>query len=229
MSDGFYKIGTLAKLTGVGVAAIRNWERRFQLLAPERTEGGHRLYTEADRKMLERIRRMLDAGRSIGEIATLAQSAVADGSAVQPSRQTPPTTGDLDGLLARCVLEAVPQGIVITDGRGKTTWINPAVTDICGYTLPQLLGRTPGSVLQGAGTDQRAVRQLSVAVAERRACSEHLLNYDAKHRPYMAAVDMAPIYNHGRFRGFVGLIRDLTKEAERPPDKKRRAPTARRV
>ena len=228
MSDGFYKIGTLAKLTGVGVAAIRNWERRFQLLAPERTEGGHRLYTEADRKMLERIRSMLDAGRSIGEIATLAQSAVADGSAVPP-RQTPPETADLDGLLARCVLEAVPQGIVITDGRGKTTWINPAVTEICGYTLPQLFGRTPGSVLQGAGTDQRAVRHMAAAVAERRACTERLLNYDAKHRPYIAAVDIAPIYGRGRFRGFVGLIRDLTKEGERPPEKKRRAHTARRV
>ncbi len=42
-----YKMGTLARITGLAPVLLRAWERRYGLLAPERTEGGHRMYTVA--------------------------------------------------------------------------------------------------------------------------------------------------------------------------------------
>lgn len=223
MSEGFYKISTLAKLTGFGVQAIRNWERRHGLLVPQRTDGGHRLYTEADLKTLRQVRQLLDQGRSIGEIADLVREAFpASESQVRARKgrssidllvasKHSATNGALDGALARCVLDAVPHGIVLTDAAGKTEWVNQGITDLCGYSLAQLVGRTPGSVLQGPGTDRRAVRRMAEAIALRTPCSEELLNYDAKNREYLAAVDIAPLYIGDALRGFVGLIRDLTR------------------
>ncbi|MEY3020291.1 MAG: hypothetical protein RLZZ272_1275 [Actinomycetota bacterium] len=41
-------IGELARRTGVPVATLRAWEARYDLLDPERTEGGHRRYSEDD-------------------------------------------------------------------------------------------------------------------------------------------------------------------------------------
>jgi PAS domain S-box-containing protein len=208
MSEGIYKISTLARLTGLSPVVIRNWERRYQLLAPQRTEGGHRLYTEADRVTLQRVRKLQDAGRSIGEIVALARAPSSEAEAAEhPSKP-------LDAGLARSALEALPQGIVVTDARGKTEWINDAVTRICGYTLAELRGRTPGSVLQGPGTDRRAVRRISAALAARRPCSERLLNYDARNHPYEAELDIAPLWTGKRLQGFVALIRDLTGPGE---------------
>jgi PAS domain S-box-containing protein len=185
--------------------------------------------------MLERVRKLLDAGRSIGEIATLAKEAFPDTGALPPgaapsrkrsagakvSTRRPrgktagPASTEIDSALARCVLEALPHGVVVTDVHGKTEWINEGITDLCGYTLADMAGRTPGSVLQGPESDQRAVRRMAAAVAARRACSERLMNYDSRNRPYMAAVDIAPLWVGQRLRGFVGLIRDLTKEGSR--------------
>lgn len=47
------RIGEVSRRTGVGVSTLRAWERRYGVLEPERTEGGHRLYGEAD---IERVR-----------------------------------------------------------------------------------------------------------------------------------------------------------------------------
>ena len=44
MAGRLYKMGTLAELTGLSPILLRAWERRHDLLCPERTAGGHRLY-----------------------------------------------------------------------------------------------------------------------------------------------------------------------------------------
>jgi len=66
---GKYKMGTIARLTGLNAALLRAWERRYDLLEPERTEGGHRLYTEEDLQVLLQVKERIDEGASIGEVA----------------------------------------------------------------------------------------------------------------------------------------------------------------
>ena len=41
-------IGEVARRTGVTVPTLRAWERRYGLLLPVRTAGGHRRYTDED-------------------------------------------------------------------------------------------------------------------------------------------------------------------------------------
>lgn len=52
-----YTIKHAAELTGIPVATLRAWERRYGVVAPERTDGGYRLY---DAPALARIRAMRD-------------------------------------------------------------------------------------------------------------------------------------------------------------------------
>lgn len=59
---GRYKIKTIADLAGFSPTLLRAWERRYDILEPERTETGHRLYTEDDLRVLREIKRRLDAG-----------------------------------------------------------------------------------------------------------------------------------------------------------------------
>jgi DNA-binding transcriptional MerR regulator len=63
-----YKIKTIASLSGFNPTLLRAWERRYGLLEPLRTSTGHRLYTREDLKVLQRVRQLLDQGRSIGEV-----------------------------------------------------------------------------------------------------------------------------------------------------------------
>lgn len=66
-----YRIGAVARLTGVSVETLRVWERRYRVVTPQRSEGGSRLYGEADVEKLVLIKRLVDAGHAIGTVAGL--------------------------------------------------------------------------------------------------------------------------------------------------------------
>ncbi|WP_052665266.1 MerR family transcriptional regulator [Nitriliruptor alkaliphilus] len=63
------RIGEVARRTGVAVPTLRAWERRYGLLAPARTDGGHRLYSDADVARVDAVQRLLDAGWSASAAA----------------------------------------------------------------------------------------------------------------------------------------------------------------
>ena len=44
MSTARMSIGAVSRAVGIPVGTLRNWERRYGVPAPERTDGGHRLY-----------------------------------------------------------------------------------------------------------------------------------------------------------------------------------------
>lgn len=61
----------MTRRTGLSADVIRAWERRHGAVAPERSGGGQRLYTEDDVVRLALMRRATADGHSIGEIARL--------------------------------------------------------------------------------------------------------------------------------------------------------------
>lgn len=63
------RIGEVSRRTGVAVPTLRAWERRYGLLAPARTDGGHRLYSEADVERVHAMQRLLDEGWSAAAAA----------------------------------------------------------------------------------------------------------------------------------------------------------------
>jgi DNA-binding transcriptional MerR regulator/methylmalonyl-CoA mutase cobalamin-binding subunit len=65
-----YRIKRVAHLTGINPATLRAWERRYGLVAPDRTGSGYRLYTDEDVAMLSRIKALVDEGLTIGEAIT---------------------------------------------------------------------------------------------------------------------------------------------------------------
>ena len=60
-----------ARLTGVAAERIRAWETRYDAIQPARTGGGSRLYSEADLDRLRLLRRVVEAGYRIGDVARL--------------------------------------------------------------------------------------------------------------------------------------------------------------
>lgn len=74
--DTGYRIGAVAKLTGISTDTIRAWERRYGVVEPNRGENNNRCYTEAHVSKLISVKRLVDAGQAIGTICRLSEQAL---------------------------------------------------------------------------------------------------------------------------------------------------------
>jgi DNA-binding transcriptional MerR regulator len=63
-----FPISAVAKLTDITVDTLRAWERRYKAVRPERASRG-RLYSERDVRRLVLLRRLVDNGHSISQVA----------------------------------------------------------------------------------------------------------------------------------------------------------------
>lgn len=66
-----YSIGDLEKITGIKAHTIRMWEKRYDLIQPDRTKSNVRLYSQEDMQMLQDIVLLYDQGMKISQIAAL--------------------------------------------------------------------------------------------------------------------------------------------------------------
>lgn len=83
MVEARWRIGEMSRRLGVSPQVLRAWERRYGLLAPERSEGGYRLYGVEDERRARALLRYQQEGCSTAEAARLARAApAADGAAV---------------------------------------------------------------------------------------------------------------------------------------------------
>lgn len=68
-----YSIKYVANVTGLSEHRIRAWEKRYQLLNPERSSKGRRLYRDSDIEKLGLVKTLIENGQKIGHIASLNQ------------------------------------------------------------------------------------------------------------------------------------------------------------
>ena len=64
-----YPIRIVAERTGLTPAAIRAWERRYAIVAPSRSDGAQRLYSDADVERLRLVTRLSTEGYSLADLA----------------------------------------------------------------------------------------------------------------------------------------------------------------
>ncbi|MGB9639304.1 MAG: MerR family transcriptional regulator [Anaerolineales bacterium] len=57
-----YNIGVVSRMTGISMATLRAWERRYGFPGSGRTEGGHRLYSENDIFQLRWVKQRIEEG-----------------------------------------------------------------------------------------------------------------------------------------------------------------------
>ncbi len=69
--DPTYKIGAVARMTGIAPDTLRIWERRYDIVTPERTPAGGRLYSQEQITRLAIVKNLVDAGDSISSVAGL--------------------------------------------------------------------------------------------------------------------------------------------------------------
>lgn len=71
-----YGIGLVSRMSGVPVETIRIWERRYSLITPERTSGGHRKYTDDHVAVLKAAAALVASGQRISAVAAMSKHAL---------------------------------------------------------------------------------------------------------------------------------------------------------
>jgi len=101
-----HAIGIVSRRTGLRSDLIRAWERRYGVVEPARSETRRRLYSDAQVERLRLLRRAVEYGRSIGDVAGLgdreleeliAEDAAAVAAAATDAPDDPPAA---DGFAA---------------------------------------------------------------------------------------------------------------------------------
>ena len=66
-----YNLKVVLQLTGIKPDTLRAWERRYGLPLPQRTAGGHRLYSQYDIEMIKWLMERQDEGMRINRAIDL--------------------------------------------------------------------------------------------------------------------------------------------------------------
>ena len=105
--------------------------------------------------------------------------------------------------------------VIFTDASGRMEWVNQAFTTITGYTLDEVRGRTPGSVLHGPDTDLATVAIMREAVRAKRSFSAEVVNYDKRGLRYWVAIEAEPLHDDsGAPSGFMAIESDITSQRQ---------------
>lgn len=109
-----HPIRVVSERTGLSPDVLRAWEKRYAAVQPPRRDGaGQRLYSDADVERLRLLRRVTQAGRSIGQVAELTTGELAALAREDETERTvtalappPAQPGPARGYLDRAMEEA---------------------------------------------------------------------------------------------------------------------------
>lgn len=73
-----HPIGVVTARTGLSRHVLRAWEKRYGVVDPDRSEGGHRLYSDVEVHRLRLLHDLTEGGRRIGQIAHLSTAELAE-------------------------------------------------------------------------------------------------------------------------------------------------------
>ncbi len=112
------------------------------------------------------------------------------------------------------IAQRTSNSVVLTDARRRIEWVNESFQRLTGYALEEVRGRTPGSFLQGPGTDPEVVRDMRERLNRGEGFSVEILNYRKNGEPYWQRLDVQPMHTDGALSGFLGLQLDITAQKQ---------------
>jgi PAS domain S-box-containing protein len=103
--------------------------------------------------------------------------------------------------------------VILADAEGKIEWVNPAFTRITEYTLEEVKGKKPGSILQGPESNCDVINLMRGRLSAGLGFKDvEILNYTKEKKPYWVSIEVQPIYDRaGKVIQFVAIQSDITE------------------
>ena len=108
-------------------------------------------------------------------------------------------------------LEATSNAILITNHNTAIEWVNPAFTELTGYSLQEALGSSPKELLKSDVHDEAFYEQMWQKLSNGDHWEGELVNKNKDGNLYNAHVSISPVFNkYGLLSGYVQTQRDIT-------------------
>ncbi len=103
--------------------------------------------------------------------------------------------------------------VLLGNREGRIEWVNPAFTRVTGYTLEEVIGKKPGSFLQGPGSDKKVADFIRTKIKSGLGFKEaEIINYKKDGTPFWASIEVQPIMDKtGQVVQFVAIESDITE------------------
>jgi len=119
--------------------------------------------------------------------------------------------------LFEVALNSVANGIVITDINAHIQWVNPAFTQLTGFSLEQALGRKPGELTKSGKHNPAFYQNMWKTILSGQRWHGEIVNRHKDGSLHDEALAIAPVTGgDGTIRHFVAILQDITerKQAE---------------
>jgi two-component system, sensor histidine kinase and response regulator len=110
------------------------------------------------------------------------------------------------------VASRTDNAVVVTDAKGCIEWVNDGFVRLTGWTLEEVIGKAPGSFLQGPDTDPDTTQMMREKLRNGEGFRCEVLNYGKDGRKYWISVEVQPILNEaGILTNFMAVEADVTE------------------
>ena len=111
------------------------------------------------------------------------------------------------------VASKTDNAVIITDIHGSILYVNDGFERITEYSREEVMGRKPGTFLQGPATNPEHIRAIRDGLNSQKPFSQEILNYSKTGRPYWLNISINPIFNeNGMIEKFIAIESDITEQ-----------------
>lgn len=119
-------------------------------------------------------------------------------------------TADLERLAL--VAKNTSNAVVITDIDRRIVWVNEGFERISGYSKAEVLGQSPGQLLQCANTDRHVAAAMKAALDAGEAFNGEIVNRSKSGKEYWIELEIQPRYNEQNEPiGFMAIESDISE------------------
>lgn len=117
--EPLYNIGVVTRLTGISIPTLHAWERRHGFPTTDRTEGGHRLYSDQDIARLRWVKSKMNSGMAVSSAIRALRSLEESGNPFldESSRSVEPIPNTIPSDLHSVFLDSLLQHDLLATDR----------------------------------------------------------------------------------------------------------------
>jgi PAS domain S-box-containing protein len=109
------------------------------------------------------------------------------------------------------VAERTDNAVILANHAGLIEWVNEAFERMTGWTLNEVRGHKPGTLLQGPLTDPQVASEMGRRLSAGEGFHTEILNYRKDGTPYWVDIEVQPIKDaHGNVTHFMAIEADVS-------------------
>ena len=118
-------------------------------------------------------------------------------------------TADLEHLAL--VARKTSNAVIITDAERRITWVNAGFERISGFSAAEVIGLSPGQLLQCEATDPASIAQMRTALNAGQRFRGELINQRKNAQQYLCEMEIQPLHDDtGALSGFMAIESDIS-------------------